>query len=69
MGIFDSIKKGLGLSSGEFELKIQPESLYIGGEVQGSVLFRAHKSINVISLVIELHHSPRGPYYVLIRPP
>lgn len=56
MGFFDSIKKSLGLSAGEFELKLQPETLHVGGELQGELVLTASKDINIYSVDLEIWH-------------
>lgn len=56
MGIFDSIKKSMGMSSGEFELRIQPETCHVDGELRGEALLRAHKELNVFAVELELWH-------------
>ncbi|MEM1350309.1 MAG: sporulation protein [Myxococcota bacterium] len=66
MGFFDSIKKGLGLSPGEFELRVQPETLHIGGEVQGSCVLTPHKDLNVFSVRLQLMHAFPDDYGVSI---
>lgn len=57
MGFFDSVKKGLGLATGEIELKLQPETMYVGGEIQGQLVFKALKQCKIQSLYMELIHS------------
>jgi len=66
MGFFDSIKKGLGLSGGEFELRVQPETLHIGGEVQGVCVFTPHKDLNAFSVRLQLMHAFPDDYGVSI---
>ena len=58
MGLFDSIKKSLGMPTVEIELKLQPETMYVGGELQGKITVRAvNKTCNVQSLMMQLIHT------------
>lgn len=62
MGMFDSIKKGLGLSTGEFEILVQPDGCHVDGEINGKLTLNAHRDINIFSVNIELIHSYRDEY-------
>lgn len=63
MGFFDSVKKSLGLASGEIEIRLQPETMYVGGEVQGVLVFKALKTCKIQSLYMELIHTfPDGEF-------
>lgn len=63
MGFFDSVKKSLGLAKGEIEVRIQPETLHIGGEVQGQVVLKAEKAINIHAVEVELIHTYPSEHY------
>ena len=56
MGFFDSLKKTMGLAAGEFEIRVQPETLHVGGLIQGTLRFRALKALNVVRFTLELDH-------------
>lgn len=57
MGLFDTIKKSLGMATGEFELRVQPETLHVDGELQGELVLRAHRDLNILEVDLELLHT------------
>ncbi len=62
MGLFDSVKKSLGLASAELELKVQPGSAHVDGEVKGELVMRALKDIEIFGLDIALYHGFRDEW-------
>ncbi len=56
MGFFDSVKKSLGLASMEMEMRIQPESAHVDGELKGELVVRALKDIEIFGLDVILLH-------------
>ena len=57
MGFLDSIKKTLGMATGEFELRVQPEGCHVGGTLQGQLVLHAQKPLNIFSVNLELLHT------------
>ena len=62
MGFLGSIKKSLGMSAGELEVRVQPEGCFVGGEISGEVVVRAQKDLNIFSVQLDLIHSFRDDY-------
>ena len=62
MGIFDKIKKGLGMSAGTFELRLAPQGQRVGGQIEGQLVMRAHRPLNVFSVELDLVHGFTDEY-------
>ena len=57
MGLFDTLKRSIGLQPLELEFKLEPGSAHVDGELRGELIASALKPVEIFSLEVELMHS------------